>query len=705
VDPVSLLPSIETPADLRALTYEQLDQLAGEIRTFIVETVTTTGGHLGSNLGAVELTLALHRVFESPRDAILWDTGHQAYVHKLLTGRRYGFRDLRQAGGLSGYPNRHESEHDWIENSHASTALSYAHGLASAFELRGEAIGRGGDRRVVAVVGDGALTGGMAYEALNNLGHSGRRVVIVLNDNGRSYAPTVSHLSQSLTSLRLNPTYVSARERLRSRIRDLPGVGELAYSGVHGLTSALRELVAPHTFFEALGVRYAGPIDGHDIDVMEQAFAHAAEWEGPIVVHVLTQKGRGYAPAEEDEIQRLHDVKALRPAAPENVVGTTVGASVGGSEGGDTRTESQNPPAAPGPDIRPTTYTDAFTRALLREAERRPEVVALTAAMPGPTGLLPFEARFPERFFDVGIAEQHEMTAAAGMAMGGLRPVVAVYSTFFSRAFDQANLDVGLHGLPVLIVLDRAGITGDDGPSHHGLLDLALALAIPGMTVFAPSSAEDLDAMVTTALELDGPATIRFPKTPARHVPADEVGQGLDARLVRQGDGSVCLLGVGKLLAACEEAAGALALDGVEATVWDVRVVSPPDPRLLADAAAHGVVVTAEDGVATGGAGTFLAGALAQLTEADGQPTPAVHPLGVPRAYVAQGRADHILAGLGLDGPGIARSVRRILAHDRHAAERGALDRTVGAGVGDGTPAPAAAADEPRTPDDGPGPG
>ena len=318
--PTMILPRIESPADLRSLDPDELAQLSAEIRSFIVDSVTTTGGHLGSNLGVVELTIALHRTFDSPRDPILWDTGHQAYVHKLLTGRRYGFRSLRQQGGMSGYPSRSESEHDWIENSHASTVLSYAHGLATALEARGTE-----DRRVVAVVGDGALTGGMAYEALNNLGHSGCRVVVVLNDNGRSYAPTVSHLSRSLTTLRLNPTYVQTRARIRSLLRDLPGVGELAYSGVRGVASAMREVVAPHTFFEALGVRYAGPIDGHDIDQMEQAFAHAAEWDGPIAVHVLTQKGRGYAPAEEDEVQRLHDVKGLpRPSVPPRTGATAV---------------------------------------------------------------------------------------------------------------------------------------------------------------------------------------------------------------------------------------------------------------------------------------------------------------------------------------------------------------------------------------------
>jgi 1-deoxy-D-xylulose-5-phosphate synthase len=657
---MTILPRIETPADLRSLTSEELASLAEEIRAFIVESVTTTGGHLGSNLGVVELTLALHRVFESPRDAVLWDTGHQAYIHKLVTGRRYGFRELRQKGGLSGYPNRAESDHDWIENSHASTVLSYAHGLASAWALDGQLIGSGGDRRVIAVVGDGALTGGMAYEALNNLGHSGRRVLIVLNDNGRSYAPTVSLLSRSVTSLRLNPTYVQTRERLRNLLRDIPGVGDLAYTGVHGLTSALREVVAPHIFFEALGVRYAGPIDGHDIAQTEQALLHAAEWDGPIVVHVLTQKGRGYAPAEEDEVQCLHDVKAMsRPAAAKLApapAGRRGQAAATAGNGAPATTEPSSAPAA--------TYTDAFARALIRIAERRPDVVALTAAMPGPTGLLAFQARFPDRFFDVGIAEQHEVTSAAGMAMGGLHPVVAVYSTFLARAFDQMNLDVGLHRLPVVFALDRAGITGDNGPSHHGIFDLVLSLAVPGMTVLAPSSAEDLEAMLETAVDLPGPVTIRFPTTPSRHA---EPGSGLEATLLRQGDGSVCLLGVGKLVAACVSAADELSDTGVEATVWDVRAVSPPDAAMIADAARHRLVVTAEDGLRTGGAGAFLADAIARHADDTDGPTPRVETLGIPRAFLPHDKADAILAGLGLDGPGVAASVRRALRLDRRS--------------------------------------
>jgi 1-deoxy-D-xylulose-5-phosphate synthase len=630
-----ILPLIETPADLRSLNESELEQLSEEIRNFIVETVTTTGGHLGSNLGVVELTIALHRVFDSPRDALLWDTGHQAYVHKLLTGRRYGFKELRKEGGLSGYPSRAESEHDWIENSHASTVLSYAHGLSTAFELRGELAGHGGARRVIAIVGDGALTGGMAYEALNNLGHSGQRVVIVFNDNGRSYSPTISQLSQSLTNLRLHPTYVSARERIRSRLRQIPGVGEIAYSGVHSVTSALRELVSPHTFFEALGVRYVGPFDGHDIPALEAALTKAASWDGPIVVHVLTQKGRGYAPAEEDEVQRLHDYK----------VGRSLTTVTDVDEAGD---------------VKPASYTDAFTRALLTAADADDRVVALTAAMAGPTGLLPFEAKHKERFIDVGIAEQHEMTAAAGMAMGGLRPVVAVYSTFFTRAFDQAYYDVGLHRLPVTLVLDRAGITGDDGASHHGVLDLELCLSVPNMTVFAPSSAEEVGVMFATAMELEGPASIRFPKTPPVALDG-RVGEGLKARELRRGDGSLCLLGVGKMTQRCLAAAELLAGEGIDATVWDVRVVSPSDPAMLADALGHRTVITAEDGVRIGGAGSHLIDGLRVLADEKGQVMPDFRILGVPRRFLAQADPETILNRLGLDALGIAASAARAL--------------------------------------------
>ena len=622
-----LLHQISDPSDLRGLDRTELVGLAEEIRTFIVDAVARHGGHLGSNLGVVELTLAVHRAFDSPRDAILWDTGHQAYVHKLLTGRRVGFERLRQSEGLSGYPSRSESPHDWIENSHASTVLSYAHGLATAVEARGE------DRRVVAVIGDGAMTGGMAYEALNNLGHSGRRVIVVLNDNGRSYAPTVSRLGESLSRLRLNPSYVSASKRWERRFGRLPGpAAGLARSWLRGTKAALREAAEePPTFFEALGVRYIGPIDGHDVAKMEHALAQAAAYDGPIVVHVRTQKGRGYPPAETDVEKCLHDTSAFDPLT---------GQARGGGGG------------AP-------TYTQVFSDAMLALAERHPELVAITAAMPGSTGLLPLAARHPERVHDVGIAEQHAVTAAAGMAMGGLRPVVAVYSTFFSRAFDQANLDVGLHGQPVLFALDRAGITGDDGASHHGVLDLALCLRVPGMTVLAPSSGPELAQMLSDAVALDGPAAVRFPKGPARSVAPHEVGSGLRARRIRAG-GDVCILGVGKLVEESEAAAAQLVSEGISVTVWDVRVCKPLDPEMVRDAAAHPLVVTVEDGVAVGGVGSAVADAVAALDESRAAPR-FLH-LGTPDAYLPQGKPAGILTDLGLDGAGIAAAARKAIA-------------------------------------------
>ncbi len=621
-----ILPSIETPDDLQPLSYEQLTQLSQEIREFIISNVTKTGGHLGSNLGVVELTLALHRVFESPKDIILWDTGHQAYVHKLLTGRRYGFKNLRQRGGLSGYPNRSESQHDWIESSHASTALSYAHGLSVALEQRKELIGHGGKRHVVAVVGDGSLTGGMAFEALNNLGHSNQRVVIILNDNGRSYAPTISKLSESLTSLRLNKTYLTVRERIRGFVPRLPRVGQAAYLGIHGVTSVAREIVTPHAFFENLGVRYVGPIDGHNIEALESAIKGAAEWDGPIVVHALTQKGRGYEPAMTDDL-KMHDYKL--PAFSE-------GHAVA------------------------TSFTQAFSESLIALADRDERIVAITAAMAGPTGLLDFQTKFPGRFFDVGIAEQHAVTAAAGMAMGGLKPVFAVYSTFFSRAFDQANLDVGLLNLPVVFVFKSSGITGDDGPSHHGLLDMALCLAIPNLTIFAPSSAEEIPVMLETALSMSSPTAIRYPKTDPK--PFDgKVGSGLDAREVARGDGSLCVLAVGKMAPTAYAALELLGEDAQRVTLYDVRVL-PPDGRMIDDAVAHERVITIEDGTRQGGAGTFMVSAVRSRAQELGRPFPTTRIMGVPRAYLEHNKPDDLLAELGLDAEGLASAFARLLA-------------------------------------------
>ena len=609
-----LLETIRSPADLRRLSPNELEQLAAEIRQFIVDAVSANGGHLGSNLGAVELTLAVHRVFESPDDIILWDTGHQAYVHKIVTGRRDDFATLRQAGGLSGYPCRQESEHDWIENSHASTVISYAHGLAVAEQSPG-----GAGRRVVAIIGDGSMTGGMAFEGLNNLGHSGKRAIIILNDNGRSYAPTVSKLGESLARLRVNPLYLRNRARLDRVLRDLPVVGDTIERGVESVVAAVREMFEPTAFFENLGVRYTGPFDGHDIAGLEKALRHAAEYDGPIVVHVLTQKGRGYAPAENDPIKRLHDMSQAKPGS----------------------------------------FTAAFTEAMIKEADERRELVAITAAMPDSTGLLPFQERFPDRMIDVGIAEQHAVTSAAGMAMGGLRPVVAIYSTFLTRAFDQVHYDVGLHGLPVVFAIDRAGITGDDGASHHGVLDMVLLSKVPNMTILAPSSYQELGIMLHDALELTtGPVAIRWSKTIPPSVGPDEVGHGLRGRRLRAGE-RVCLLAVGKMLAAATAAAEQLAAEGVDATVWDVRCAKPLDPAMLDDAVRHELVVTIEDGLRDGGAGSAIADALATRA---GRDAPLVRVLGTPREYLPHGGADEILAGLGLDADGVASEVRDLLA-------------------------------------------
>jgi len=629
------------------MSYPELDELGGEIRDFIVRAVADNGGHLGSNLGAVELTLALHRVFDSPRDAILWDTGHQAYVHKIVTGRADRFASLRQADGLSGYPSREESRHDYIENSHASTVLSYAYGLAVARDA-----GVDQHRHIVAVIGDGSMTGGMAYEALNNLGHSRRRVIVVLNDNGRSYAPTISNLTQQLTSdesdtaaleraalpdriteklsagltrIRMNPVYVQRQRRIEAWLQNLPVVGQQAEKGVEAVKAAVREFLQPPSFFEALGVRYIGPIDGHNVRELENALRNAEDLsgEGPIVVHVLTQKGRGYSPAEDDDEKHLHDAPVFDPAI--------------------------GPPKAV-----PTGYTQAFADSIIKEAEADPRIVAITAAMPGPTGLLPFQSRFPERFFDVGIAEQHAVTGAAGMAMGGLRPVVAIYSTFLSRGWDQVVYDVALHRLPVVFCLDRAGITGDDGPSHHGVYDMALLAKVPGMRVLAPSSAQELQQMFHDALRLAdaGPVVIRYPKGAARQVAADDVGSGLEARKLQQGDGGVAILAVGKMVAAAMKAAERLGANGTPVTVWDVRSCAPLDPAMIDDAAAHRFVITAEDGIREGGIGASIATQIAER-----RTDTRVTVLGVPTKFLPHAKPDRLLSQLGLDAEGIVAAV------------------------------------------------
>jgi 1-deoxy-D-xylulose-5-phosphate synthase len=624
---------IGSPEDLRGLSAAELDVLASEVREAIVTAVARSGGHLGPNLGVVELTIALHRVLDSPRDRIVWDTGHQAYVHKMLTGRAADFSSLRTAGGLAGYPSRAESAHDIVENSHASTALSWAAGLAWPERDRPAAE----RRRTVAVVGDGALTGGMAYEAINNIGHHALPVTIVLNDNGRSYAETVSRLSQRVAGLRTDPRVHRLRrtlDRINERLPWARFARRVTEANVRALKTAVSDAPALQSFVEALGVDYLGPFDGHDIAGLERAMRLSQRIDGPVLLHVLTEKGKGYAPAEQDIEKRLHDTSQFDP-------------ETGQSQPSNTRS-----------------WTAAFSDAMVALASRRSDVIAMTAAMPGSTGLLPLARMDQSRVIDVGIAEQHAVTSAAGLAHAGLIPIVAVYSTFLSRAFDQLNLDVGLHGEHVVIVLDRAGITGDDGPSHHGILDMALALRVPGLTVLAPSCEEELVELLDAAVDLQGPVLLRFPKGGV--VPRSALGpraaapvEGLAARTLRDG-ADVCILAVGDRVAAALGAAERLATVGIEAAVHDVRSVRPLDPALVAAATRARFVVTVENGLVDGGAGTEIAARMRELAGPRAMP-PVLH-LGVPTMFIPHGDPGRILAGLGLDASGIADAVARGLA-------------------------------------------
>jgi 1-deoxy-D-xylulose-5-phosphate synthase len=618
---MTVLDGIRGPRDLRRLTAEQLAELAQEIRALLVETIAKTGGHLGPNLGVVELTIALHRVFDSPRDRILFDTGHQAYVHKLLTGRRAGFERLRQRNGLSGYPSRAESDHDMIENSHASTALSYADGLAKAYELRKD---RG--RRIVAVVGDGALTGGMAWEALNNLAGGRRRVIIVVNDNGRSYSTTVGGLAQHLTELRTNPHYEQAQRAAKAVLDQTPIVGRPMYRAMRAVKKGVKEALAPQMLFEDLGLKYIGPVNGHDVGAVERALRQAARIERPVIVHCLTRKGLGYAPAESDHVDNLHG-----PGPFDSATGRPVA-----------------PPA--------TTWTSVFRDELAAIGRARPDVVAVTAAMLHSTGLDAFAQAFPARVFDVGIAEQHAVTSAAGLAMGGLHPVVAVYATFLNRAFDQVLLDVALHGCGVTFVLDRAGVTGDDGPSHNGVWDLAFLQAVPGLRIAAPRDGAELRALLREAVAVeDAPTVVRFPKgaVPA-DIPAIDRAGPVDI-LYRSSAPDVLIVGMGAMAGVAVAAASRLTEIGVGATVVDPRWVKPVAPEISRLAAGHRLVVTVEDNVRSGGAGSAVAQALRDA----GVDTP-LRDLGIPPRFLAHGKRQEILAEAGLTPEGIVAVVHAL---------------------------------------------
>ncbi len=614
---MGILETIHSPADLKALDGPRLAELAAEIRAFLVEQTSRTGGHLSPNLGVVELTFALHRVFDSPQDAIVWDTGHQAYVHKLVTGRAAGFPGLRQAGGLSGYPSRKESEHDLVENSHASTSLSYALGIAEA-RLRKRIEGF-----VVAVIGDGALTGGMAYEALNQIAHlQPPNLIIVINDNGRSYAPTVGGLARHLSQLRVDPRYERIKDEISRLLRDLPLVGSTADQAAYRVKEGLKQLLQPSTMFESLGIKYAGLVDGHDEAALEEVLTRAKKLHEPVVVHVVTEKGHGYSPAVDDEVDKLHGVSAFDPLT-----------------GRPRSTE--------------VTYTDIFGEALMSAAARRPEVCAITAAMASSTGLLNFAKEFPDRFFDVGICEQHAVTFAAGLAMAGMHPVVCVYSTFLARAFDQTIMDVALHRLPVVFVIDRAGVTGPDGASHHGIFDLSYLRLIPNLKVAAPRDATELCALLETALATDGPVAIRYPKGPVPATPDLPVEPLPIGRWeeVRKGDGAV-IFAVGRMVEVAIESAARLEMQGVSCAVVNARWVKPIDPRIADWARSHEVVLTVEDNVGSGGFGGAVLEALAPHGLAG-----RVRNLALPDEFLPQGKAADILKEYGLDAAGIAKAV------------------------------------------------
>jgi 1-deoxy-D-xylulose-5-phosphate synthase len=626
-----MLEYIKSPADLQGLTEDQLSVLAEEIRSFLIEKVSKSGGHLGPNLGVVELTIALHRIFQSPKDVIVFDTGHQTYVHKLLTGRIAGFDKLRQRGGLAGYPNRVESEHDVVENSHASTALSWSDGIAKGFMLTKQT-----DRTVVCVVGDGSLTGGMAWEALNNIAAStNEKLVIVVNDNERSYSPTIGGVATYLSTLRTTKGYEKFLDWGKGVLEKTPVVGQPIYETLHGMKKGIKDIIAPQGMFEDLGLKYFGPVDGHDILAMEKALRIAKDFGGPVLVHVITEKGKGHAPAINDEAEKFHAVGVVDPET-----GEPVNKSV-------------------------KSWTSVFSDELVKIGAERSDVVAITAAMMGPTGLDKFEKSFPERTFDVGIAEQHATTAAAGMAYAGLHPVVAVYSTFLNRAFDQLLLDVALHKAGVTFVLDRAGVTGDDGPSHNGIWDLALTGIVPTLHVAAPRDGARIRETLREAIDIsDAPTLLRFPKGAVNtDIPAFERRDGVDV-LYRGESADILLVSIGAFAAMAVEAAGQAYREGVGVTVIDPRWVKPLPKSLITMAQRYKSVVVLEDGIKHGG----IASTISELFRDAGLSVP-VHSIGVPLAFIEHSKRAEVLQDLGITVQNITRSLVTWSASDLSVKE------------------------------------
>jgi len=611
--------NIQSPDELRAMSPEELTALAADIREFLIEKVSRTGGHLGPNLGVVELTIAIHRVFQSPRDIVLFDTGHQSYVHKILTGRADQFDLLRQRDGISGYPNRRESEHDVIENSHASTALSWADGVSRGFSLTGQP-----DRHVVAVVGDGALTGGMSWEALNNLSpESDRNLVIVVNDNERSYSPTIGGLATYLTTLRASKEYERILSRCKRMLHNTPFVGKYIYGTLHGIKKGMKDMLAPQGMFEDLGFKYLGPIDGHDIEAMEKTLQMAKEFGSPVIVHAITEKGRGYKPALDDEAEKFHAVGIVDP-----VTGKPLKAS------------------AP-------SWTNVFSEEITQIGRENSKVVAITAAMLGPTGLDKFAQNFPDRTIDVGIAEQHAVTSAAGLAYAGVHPVIAIYSTFLNRAFDQLLLDVALHNAGVTFVLDRAGITGDDGPSHHGIWDLALTGIVPHMHVGAPRDGARLKELLRQCIAIDNaPSMIRFPKGA---IPADiaalERVDGIDV-LHRGGTNQVLVISIGSMASMALEVAQLAHQQSIEITVIDPLWVKPMSSNVTALCAKYSTVVVMEDGIKHAGIASTIS---ESLREAGSQCS--VHSIGVPLEFIEHSKRNEILEDLKITPAAIVQQI------------------------------------------------
>ena len=617
---MKFLTRIKSPSDLARLSVDELNELSSEIRSFLIEKVSKTGGHLGPNLGIVELTVAIHRVFESPRDVIVFDTGHQSYVHKILTGRAHGFEKLRQRGGIAGYPNRGESEHDVIENSHASTALSWADGIARGFMIQGE-----DERTVVAVVGDGALTGGMAWEALNNIAAAENlRLVIVVNDNERSYSPTIGGVATYLSTLRATKGYEKFLDWGKGVLERTPVVGQPIYETLHGMKKGIKDIVAPQGMFEDLGLKYLGPVDGHDIAALEKALTQAKKFEGPVLVHAITEKGRGHAPAIQDEAEKFHAVGVVDP-------------------------ETGEPLSKSGP-----SWTSVFSDALVDIGRERKDVVALTAAMLGPTGLDKFQAEFPDRTIDVGIAEQHATTSAAGMAFTGLHPVVAVYSTFLNRAFDQLLLDVALHKAGVTFVLDRAGITGDDGPSHHGIWDMAITGIVPTAHVAAPRDGVRLRELLRECVSItNAPSIMRFPKgAVAAELPAFERRDGIDI-LYRGESTDILLLSVGAMASIAVDAAAQAYREGVGVTVVDPRWIKPlPATALLSMAQRYSRIVVLEDGIKHAG----VASSISELLRENNINMP-LHSIGVPLEFIEHSKRAEILEDLGITVQNVTRQL------------------------------------------------